>query len=312
MTSLRMRLFGALIRPEMQRMFRAASDPAPLRRKLEHSARFVFRMPPRTLILEDHYAGAAGEMPARWISCAPTGNKHILLYFHGGGYVAGRPRTHSAMIAQLAKRAGLRVFAPAYRLAPEHPLPAAFEDACAAHSALIARGYAPENIVVGGDSAGGGIALSLLSHLCKTGQQPAAAFVWSPFTDQTFSGPSVQENAKSEHFFPAERVHDLAAMILGDLPADDPRASPLFAQFINCPPVLIQASASEILRDDAMRMDTHLRSQGVQSRLEMWDGAPHVWQMFYGFFPEAREAIANTAQFLREVLKHPPSEQAEN
>ncbi|MFT6452574.1 MAG: acetyl esterase/lipase [Halocynthiibacter sp.] len=312
MTSLRMRLFGAAIRPGMQRMFRAAADPKPLRDKLEHSARYVFRAPPFVLGLEDRYLGAAGEMPARWTSCRPNDHTHILLYFHGGGYIAGSPQTHSAMIAQLAKRTGLRAFAPAYRLAPEHPLPAAFEDACAAHASLIARGYAPQNIVIGGDSAGGGIALALLAHLCATGQQPAAAFAWSPFTDQTFSGASVQENAATDHFFPAERVHDLAAMILGDLPANDPRASPLYARFPDCPPVLIQASSSEILRDDAMRMDAHLRAQGAHSRLEMWDGAPHVWQMFYSFFPEAREAIENTAQFLKNVLKHSPSEPAEN
>lgn len=312
MTSLRMRLLAMAMRPGMQRMFRAANDPNLLRRKFEHSARYLFRKPARALFLEDRYEAAAGAMPAHWISCAPKDHRHILLYFHGGGYIAGSPNTHSALIAQLAKHTGLRAFAPSYRRAPEHPLPAAFEDACAAHTSLIARGYAPENIVIGGDSAGGGIALALLAHLCATDQRPAAAFAWSPFTDQTFSGESIRENAASEQFFPAERVHELAAMILGDLPADDPRASPLYGQFPECPPVLLQASNAEILRDDAVRMDAHLRAQGGSARLEMWDGAPHVWQMFYGYFPEAREAIENTAQFLRDVLRHAPSEPTES
>lgn len=293
--SLRMRVLGALMRPVIRAKMARAEDPAPLRRELEFSCRVNFRAPPFFHAAETRY----GAGRALWVTAGPVAPRSVILYLHGGGYIAGSPDTHKKMVARLSRLSGLRAFLPAYRLAPEHPLPAALEDARAAWDHLIALGYRAGDIVIGGDSAGGGLTLALLSQLCVEGTPPRAVFAWSPFTDQTFSGASVRENSRRDHFFPGDRVHDLAAMILGDLAADDLRASPLFAEFPGCPPVLLQASDCEILRDDTIRMEAHLRSFGADVERQMWHGAPHVWQLFDGWFPEAREAIARTASFLR-------------
>ncbi|MFD1509519.1 alpha/beta hydrolase fold domain-containing protein [Lacimonas salitolerans] len=305
--SLSMRLIAGAMRPGMRAMNARATDPAPLRRGMEMSARLFFRNVPFALYLKTTYRAADGAARrALWVSARarPVPGK-VLLYAHGGGYFAGSPNTHKRMVARLARMSGLRVFLPSYALAPEHPVPAQLADMEAAHAHLLALGYAPGDIVLGGDSAGGGIALALLALLCQRGQAPAACFAWSPFCDQTFSGASVQENGRRDHFFPGHRVHFLAGLILGDTAPDDPRASPLFAAFPGCPPVLLQVSDSEILRDDAVRLEAKLRAQGTDVRLEMWEDAPHVWQIFDGWFPEAREAIGNTARFIRRHVPAP-------
>lgn len=303
MSSLRLRIVGALIRPVVRAVMSRVENPAWLRRQFERVARRQFRETPFALVLQDEFAGATGAMrPALWVSSGPCARRRVILYLHGGGYILGSPQTHRKLAARLSRLCGLRAFLPSYRLAPEHPIPAGLDDARAAHAALLARGYRPGDIVIGGDSAGGGLALALTSQLCLAGTPPAAVFAWSPFTDQSFSGASVVENGRRDHFFPGWRAHELADMILGDTPADDPRASPLFAAFPNCPPVLLQASTAEILRDDAVRMQAHLRQQGIDARLELWDDVPHAWQVFDGWFPEARAAIRRTANFIAEQL----------
>ncbi len=289
---------GAVLRPFVRGLMSRISDPAPLRWHLNLSARWFFRPVPGARYRASRYAAGA-LMPALWVTAGEHSPDRVLLYLHGGGYLAGSPRTHRKLVARLCREARIEAFVPAYRLAPEDPAPAAFEDAIAAHAHLLERGYRPRDIILGGDSAGGGLALALLSYLCGRGLQPAAVFAWSPCCDLTFSGASVQENARRDYFFPGHRVHDLAAMILGGTPADDPRVSPLFAAFPDCPPVLLQVSACEILRDDAHRMAARLEEAGAEARLETWEGAVHVWQMFDGWIPEARAAIRNTAQFMR-------------
>lgn len=305
--SLAMRLIAGAMRPGMRALNARATDPAPLRRGMELAARLFFRNVPFALYLKTTYPSADGTARrALWVSAdaRPVFGK-VLLYVHGGGYFAGSPHTHKRMAARLAQMSGLRVFLPSYALAPEHPVPAQLADIEAAHAHLLSLGHAPGDIVLGGDSAGGGIALALLARLCQRGQAPAACFAWSPFCDQTFSGASVQENGGRDHFFPGHRVHFLAGLILGDTAPEDPRASPLFAEFPGCPPVLLQVSDSEILRDDAVRFEAKLRTQGAQVRLETWEDAPHVWQIFDGWFPEAREAIGNTARFIRRHVPVP-------
>ena len=226
-----------------------------------------------------------------------------VLFLHGGGYSWYSPSdVYRPFTTRLAAGSGLAVLAIDYRLAPEFAAPAALEDALAALRWLWAHGPGGEaparRVLVVGDSAGGGLALSLLAELGREGQRPAGGFAWSPCADLSFSGASVQSNDATEHFFPARRVHDLAAMALGDVAAKDPRVSPLFAEFSDCPPVLIQASESEILFDDARRMAEVLRQAGGAVELETWAGAPHVWQIFDGWFPEARAAIASTARWI--------------
>ncbi|WP_127108843.1 alpha/beta hydrolase [Pararhodobacter zhoushanensis] len=270
-------------------------DPAIARADFERLSGRVFRAPPGSLAL----AGTAG-VPGLWVSNRPQGES-VVLYFHGGAYVMGSPRTHTGIAAAIALRTGARVFLPDYRLAPEHPFPAAFDDAVATYDALVALGSRPENIVLGGDSAGGGLALALLGHLCREGRPPAGLFAFSPWTDLTFAGASLVTNASREQVLPAHRLTETRNLILGSAkPQDtnDPRLSPLQASFPAPPPVMLHAAQSEILRDDTQRM----RGRLPNAEIRIAGDLPHAWPMLHRWLPEARETLDQTAAFIRQCL----------
>lgn len=290
-----MRIMGALMRPFVRRMMGRAGDPEKVRKQFETVAKWSFKTPPFARYDRVEIGGA----PALWVSSGAVARDPVILYLHGGGYIAGSPETHKKLAARLSRMSGVRVFLPSYRRAPEHRVIDAVDDAIAAWNHLRSMGYDPHDVIIGGESAGGGLALSLLSHLCHAATPPRAAFAWSPFTDLSFSGLSVVENAKCDHFFPGDRVGDLTDMILGEHDPKDPRVSPLFAEFPDCPPVLLHVSDTEILRDDAMRMEEKLRLQGTDVRLQTFPNAPHAHHIFDGWFPEAREAIGLTAHFIQ-------------
>lgn len=299
MTSWRLRIMAGCAKPVMRWRMGRVNDAGNVRRMFERTAKYMLRAPPFAHFVRTSYPSDRARS-AVWVTAGPVARDKVILYLHGGGYLAGSPWGYRKLVAHLARAAGIRCFIPSYRLAPEHRLPAAFDDALAAHAHLMALGYRASDIVIGGDSAGGGLAFAVLAELCARGQHPAAAFGWSPCLDLTYSGASVRENARRDHLFPGERVHDLSAMILGDVPAGDPRLSPIFAEFPGCPPVLLQIADTEILRDDSTRMEAKLRQQGCAPRLEVWHGAPHVWHFLCGYVPEAREAIENTGFFIRQ------------
>lgn len=295
--SLRIRWFSALLRGVVKPRLSRTRPPTKARGHLRLIARLVFRQPPYALILP--CAAGGGAPPITRISVGVPAARRVTLYFHGGGYIAGSPATHAPMLARLAKLSGIEVRAPAYRLAPEARFPAAFEDAKAAFRQALEAGYRPGDIVLGGDSAGGGLALALLAWCCAQDLRPAGAFALSPWTDLTGSGASMTQNAARDAYLPAERLDELAGLYLGDVPRDDPRASPLFAEFDKPPPVLLQVSETEILRDDTLRMAERLRAQGGDVMVQTWADAPHVWQAFDGWLPEAREALRAVAVFVQ-------------
>lgn len=302
MTSWRLRIMAGCAKPIMRWRMGRVQDAVKVRQMFERAAKFMFRAPPLAQYTYTTYTTYASDCrrAAIWVAAGPVARDKVILYLHGGGYLAGSPWGYRKLVAHLARAAEMRCFVPSYRLAPEDRVPAALHDALAAHAHLLSLGHKPSDIVIGGDSAGGGLAFAVLADLCKRGLQPAAVFGWSPCLDLTYSGASVRENAQRDHVFPGERVHDLSAMILGDVPAEDPRLSPLFAAFPNCPPVLLQVSDTEILRDDSTRMEAKLRKQGSAPRLEVWNGAPHVWHLLCGYVPEALEAIENTGFFIKQ------------
>jgi acetyl esterase/lipase len=241
---------------------------------------------------------AAGADP---LAGGPLGGRAVL-WFHGGAFVAGSSRTHRGLAGRLSRAAGVPVVLPDYRLAPRHPLPAAQADARAAWDRLRAAGLPAGGIVVGGDSAGGGLALSLLAALCAEGTPPAACIAVSPWADLTGSGVSMVANREADPMLPAGRLGDLLGFVLGDAPADDPRVSPLFARYPGSSPVLLMASQTEILRDDAIGMAARLRSEGAEVTLRLWPDAPHAWPIFGDWLPESREAVAVAATFARRHL----------
>jgi len=297
--SLQLALLSAVSRTFIKPMIRHARDPGPLRRRFERAAPRLLRMPPYALLRPISLAPGleALSITARPGTCPPD-RRRIVLYFHGGAFVAGSPRTHAAMLARLARLARVEIVAPAYRLAPEHPFPAAVDDARAAWDALIARGHAPDDIVIGGDSAGGNLALGLLASVLGDGVRPAGLFAFSPVTDLTFSGASVRENRGQDAALPAERADDMLGYYLAGAAPDDPRASPLFAEYPDAPPVFLQFASTEILRDDCRRMADRLRAAGAEVTVDEWADAPHVWVMFDGYLPEAREGLRRAARFI--------------
>ncbi len=292
--SRRLRALNAVLRLLVKPRLSATTDPVVVRRDFERFAHLFLPTPRGGRLTTDPATG----LP---LAGAPLAGRAVL-WFHGGGMIAGSSRTHRGLAGRLFLASGLPVVLPDYRLAPEHTAPAAQDDARTAWAALIRAGLEPGQIVLGGDSAGGGLALSLLADLCATGTTPAGCIAISPWTDLTGSGPSLHENAARDVMLPAGKLGELCRFALGSHPADDPRISPLFARFPACPPVLIQVSQSEILRDDARRMADHLRAEGATVTLQEWPDTPHAWPLFGNWLPESREAVALAAAFARACL----------
>jgi acetyl esterase/lipase len=231
-----------------------------------------------------------------------------LLYLHGGAYFAGGPRYYRPITSFFAAR-GFEVFAPAYRLAPRHPFPAALEDALAAYEALAAERDA---IALAGDSAGGGLALA--SMLARRGAGltlPRAAALFSPWTDLAVTGASAREKDGLDPLFTRRMLRIAARAYLAGAKADDPRASPLYGDLSGLPPLLIHVGEDELLRDDSTRLATRAREAGVAVELALWPEVPHCWQLAAGVMDEARESLAQAAAFLRADLKQTKMGQSE-
>jgi epsilon-lactone hydrolase len=222
-----------------------------------------------------------------------------ILYFHGGAFVAMSARTHRSLTSRLAVWSNTSLFALDYRLAPEHPFPAALDDAVAAYRALIAAGTHPSRLVVAGDSAGGGLSLALLVAL-RDGHDPlpAAAILFSPWTDLAATGKSIVDNDSSDALLFGSWIAPEARHYLGDTPATNPLASPVYADLTGLPPLFIQASDSEVLLDDSWRVFENAKKVGVEATLQIWRGVPHGWQVFAPILPEARAALRQASAFI--------------
>jgi monoterpene epsilon-lactone hydrolase len=225
----------------------------------------------------------------------------IVLYLHGGGYIFGSPKTHRQTLIAMARAFGAPVYGLDYRLAPEHPFPAAVEDAARAYQWLL-RKYPSSEIVLAGDSAGAGLAIATALGVRDQGLRQAAAIVgFSPYSDLAVTGESVEANARSCAMFTPRGVREAAAMYLAGANPRDPRASPLYADFRGLPPMLLFASRHEILRDDTLRLAERARAAGVKVELVVRDRLPHVWPVFVSLLPEAREAFATVTAFARRI-----------
>jgi acetyl esterase/lipase len=245
-----------------------------------------------------------GGVPGLWASTPATTTDDVaLLYLHGGGYVLGTPTTGAALTVSIAHQSGMKVFSPDYRLAPEHPFPAALDDAVAAYRGLLDAGHAPDRIGVTGDSAGGGLALALVVTLRDADMpMPGALGLISPWTDLTGRGDSVVTLAGCDPVFAEpEPLFTFADAYAGDTPLDDPRISPLNANLTGLPPMLIQAGSREILLSDSTRLAHQAQRAGVDVTLEVWDGMWHVFHMFANV-PEAQRANAALGAFFRRRL----------
>jgi acetyl esterase/lipase len=239
---------------------------------------------------------SADRVAAEWIE-APGADAGVILYLHGGAYALGSINTCREFVARLARSAGMRGLALDYRLAPEHPFPAAVEDATSAYEWLLATGTAPSRILVAGDSAGGGLALATLVALRDAGKPlPAGAVCISPWTDLTLSGASIQSKAHVDWLLDAESLEMFAKFYAGERDRTSPLISPLFADLKGLPPLLVQVGTDEVLFDDATRCADRARQAGVDARLEIWDEMFHVFQLV-PFLPETKRAVRQIADF---------------
>jgi acetyl esterase/lipase len=292
--SLRRRVLTLALRLMEKPYLARVEDPAHLRSGFERKARFWFR-PPRGSRFETERCGGVRVLWALGPGITRDDGPAIL-YFHGGGYVFGSPGTHRAMLARLSELSGLPACLPDYGLAPEHPFPRAVEDGLAV---LGAMGDHPHGVILGGDSAGGGLALAILAEaLRQGGPRPRALFAFSPLTDLTFSGESLRRNANADPMLPATRAGEMARMYLQGADPHDPRASPLFAAHSGAGPVWLAASDTEILRDDTRRMAARLRAQGVAVTEILRPDLPHVWPMFHTLLPEGDATLRDLANWI--------------
>jgi monoterpene epsilon-lactone hydrolase len=236
---------------------------------------------------------------AEWL--VPSGvEDRVILYLHGGGYVMGSIATHREMAARIAHAAAASALLVDYRLAPEHPFPAAVEDAVASSRWLRKEGWAPSQTTVAGDSAGGGLTIATLVRLRDEGDPlPAAAVCLSPWVDMEGIGGSASTKADEDVIVQPEGIRFMAETYLAGQDPRTPLAAPLYAELDGLPPVLIQVGTSEVLLDDANRLAERARSADVEVTLERWEGMFHVWHWFASILPEGQEAIERVGAFIR-------------
>ena len=261
---------------------------------------FALRPYPADVAAADVTLGGVGaiELTVAGHAADPT-----VLYFHGGGYVAGSARTGTHLAAELARRAGGRALSADYRLAPEHPYPAAVQDGLAAYAGLLESGVSPARVLVAGDSAGGGLAgAPRLAARDRGLPQPAAAAVFSPWADISRSGASMRTKDGADPLFSYDAMGWYAGRYL---PAGDrsaPLASPVFATLAGLPPLLIQAGSHEVLLDDAVRLAANAGRDDVDVTLQVAPEGTHVFQLHFGALDEADEAIDEVARFFKRHL----------
>ena len=242
----------------------------------------------------------AGGVPAHWLAAPGADAGRVLLFLHGGGFEFGSVRSDGELAARLGRAGGMRVLFPEYRLAPEHPFPAAFDDVLAAWRWLRSgQALGARSIAVAGDSAGGGLAAALLVATRDAGEAlPAAAVLMSPTVDLTSSGASMTERADQDPISTPAMLRQFASDYLAGADPKTPLASPLFAQLAGLPPLLIQVGTADLLLSDSERLAAAAAEAGVDVTLEIGEGLPHVYQLMLGT-PEAAEATERIGKFLR-------------
>jgi len=242
----------------------------------------------------------APAVPAEWLRPPGAVAGRVVLYLHGGGYVIGSPRSHRHLAAAIATAGQASALLLDYRLAPEHPYPAAVDDATAAYRWLLDQGIAPGRIVIAGDSAGGGLTVATLLALRDARlPRPAGGVCISPWVDLTCGGASYRTKAEADPIVKEASVGEMARAYLGAMPPRTPLASPLFADLRSLPPLLVQVGSDEVLLDDAVQLADRAKAAGVDATLEVWDRMIHVWHWFLPMLDEAQNAVDGIGRFVR-------------
>jgi epsilon-lactone hydrolase len=243
-------------------------------------------------------------MPGEYSVVPGSDPSHVLMFFHGGGYCSGSIQSHRRLVTEAGRAARMRTLAVAYRLAPEHPFPAAYEDALTAWRFLRNEGIATAHIAIGGDSAGAGLTLGLIDRLRDADEKlPACAWLISPWTDLTMSGSTLASKATVDPLIHKEYLKELAdAYLPAGMDRKDPRVSPLYTDFGNFPPMLIQVGSNETLLDDATRLAARSGAADVAVTLEIWSHMIHAWPLWNAHLEDGRRALASAGSFIRAHL----------
>ena len=278
----------------------APADVAEKRTQYDRAER-VFKTPADVRVEPLEGAGVPGE----WLVPPGARTDAAVLYLHGGGYVIGSPRSHRHVAAAIASAAGVAAMLPDYRLAPEHPYPAAVDDAVASYVWLLRRGIAPGRIVIAGDSAGGGLTVATLLAIRQRGRpMPAAGVCISPWVDLTCSAASYTTRAQADPMVTRDGVAEMARLYLAGKDPRTPLASPLHAELDGLPPLLIQVGDDEVLLDDSTQLAAQAKVAGVSAELEVWPEMIHVWHWFLPMLDEAQRAVTRIGDFVKGHL-HP-------
>jgi monoterpene epsilon-lactone hydrolase len=247
--------------------------------------------------------GSLGGIPVVHVDVTGTDSQKAIMYLHGGAYAIGSAASSVALASDLARRAGSRLVSVDYRLAPEHPYPAAVEDAVAVYRGLLDSGLSPTRIAIAGESAGAGLAAATLVALEDEGLPwPSSAFLMSPWVDLTLSGDSITEKAAVDPALTPGGLHRRAVDYLAGADAASGLISPIYADLTGLPPLLIQVGSHEILLDDATRLATRAAAADIAVTLEVTPGVPHVFQAFAAILDEGDAALDSAAAFLRSHL----------
>ena len=242
----------------------------------------------------------ANGVPGEWIYFSDSNQERVLLYLHGGAYLLGSADSHRELVARLSAASGMRAVLPEYRLAPEHLFPAAVEDAHTAYRWLLAQGIRPEHIIVGGDSAGGGLTLALLLSIRNAGDpMPAGAVLLSPWTDLTGSGESIKTRAENDPWLAGPSIAMTGTFYAGQEDMHNPLISPVFADLHGLPPLFIEVGNDEVLLDDTTRLVEHAQAAGVQVQSRVWEDMWHVFPAFAFIIDEGKQAIEDIGTFMR-------------
>ncbi len=243
---------------------------------------------------------------AEWVSRPGTDHRRVILYLPGGAYIMRSPNMHTGMVSRLCQISGVRALLVYYRLAPEYPFPACLNDSLLAYRWLLKQGYAAHQIVIAGDSAGGGLTLATLLALRDQGlPMPACALMMSPLLDAGDTSASRWNNAYSDKMLPAawERAIDSRSLVIGDADPKDPLISPIYGDLTGLPPLYIQVSDSELLLDDSLRLARRGHQYQVEVKVDIWRKTPHVWQVL-PFLPESADALARAGTFIDKHVAH--------
>lgn len=239
------------------------------------------------------------DVTGEWVRAPSAREDRVVYFIHGGAFVIGRPANYRHLASRLSKAAGARVFSVDYRRAPEHAFPAALKDVRTGWHWLEESSGVGKALALAGDSAGGGLALSLMQELKQRAQRLPLAFAgMAPWVDLSLSADSIRLNAERDPYIAAELLPTVAELYLQGADPLDPRASPLFGQFDGLPPMLIHACEDEVLRDDATRLVQRARAAGVDAELELWGALPHGFQLFSQLLPEGRDSLNQLGGFL--------------